>query len=140
MTGTEVKIVFDKACSNVIQNAILESTLRQAMGEIGVPAFSEEELAFAKDLQSSLSAADIAEEFGRYPKELEAALKEKPMAEVIIPYSPASNRSVGGSTDVGDVSWFTIILGTRCLKQNPSHPLGLNPAKAQIRLRQRRRR
>lgn len=106
MTGTEVKIVFDKACSNVIQNATLESTLHQVMGEIGVPTFSEEELAFAKDLQFSLSAADIAEEFGRYPKELEAALKEKPMAEVIIPYSPASNRSVGGSTDVGDVSWI----------------------------------
>ncbi|MDR7317134.1 hypothetical protein [Brevibacillus nitrificans] len=107
MTGTEVNIVFDKACSNVIQNATLESTLHQVMGKIGVPTFSEEELAFAKDLQSSLSAADIAEEFGKYPQELEAALKEKPMAEVIIPYSPVfSNRSVGGSTDVGDVSWI----------------------------------
>ena len=65
-----------------------------------MPTFSDEELAYAKELQSTLSAADIAEGLDKYLKELAVALKEKPMAEVIIP----TPLPFGGSTDVGDVS------------------------------------
>lgn len=107
MTGTEVEVVFDKACSNLVPNNTLESTLHGVLSEIGVPTFTEDELAFAKELQATLAAADIADELSRFPKELAAALKEKPLSEIIMPYSPAlSNRPIGGSTDVGDVSWL----------------------------------
>ncbi|RNB89769.1 amidohydrolase [Brevibacillus fluminis] len=107
MTGTEVEIVFDKACSNLVPNNTLESTLHGVLSEIGVPTFTEDELAFANELQATLAAADIADELSKFPKELAAALKEKPMSEIIMPYSPAvSNRPIGGSTDVGDVSWL----------------------------------
>lgn len=48
MTGTEVEIVFDKACSNVIPNKVLETVMYRSFQELGIPEHDEEELQLAK--------------------------------------------------------------------------------------------
>ncbi|HEX5565013.1 MAG TPA: M20 family metallopeptidase [Sporosarcina sp.] len=107
MTGTEVEIVFDKACSNLIPNKTIETKMHEVFTEIGLPQYTEEELAFAQQLQATLSRADIENDMGKMPKEVAAQLKGKAMADVIHPYNPDAEPSIFGSTDVGDVSWVT---------------------------------
>lgn len=106
MTGTEVEIVFDKACSNLIPNKTLETTMFEVLSKIGVPTFTEEEISYAEQLQSTLSDADKADAIRGLPKEVAGYLKDKAISDVIHPYSPdSSDKPIGGSTDVGDVSW-----------------------------------
>lgn len=107
MTGTEVEIVFDKACSNLIPNTTIETKMHEVFTEIGLPEYSEEELAFAQQLQATLSQADIENDMGKMPKEVAHQLKGKAMADVIHPYNMDATPSIFGSTDVGDVSWVT---------------------------------
>ncbi len=108
MTGTEVEIVFDKACSNLVPNTTLETKMYEVWNEIGLPEFNEEELKFAEQLQATLSEADIANEIDNLPKELAGVYKGKAMADAIHPYSvDQADTLLAGSTDVGDVSWVT---------------------------------
>lgn len=107
MTGTEVEIVFDKACSNLIPNSTLETTMYEVLNKIGLPGYDEDELQFAEQLQATLSAADKANEIDKMPRELANQLRDKAMSDVIHPYSPDGSKAIFGSTDVGDVSWLT---------------------------------
>lgn len=107
MTGTQVEIVFDKACSNLIPNSTLESKMYEVVNAMGLPDYSAEEIQFAEQLQSTLSSADIANEFAQMPWNVAKQLKNKAMSDVIQPYSPDVVKTIFGSTDVGDVSWLT---------------------------------
>jgi aminobenzoyl-glutamate utilization protein B len=107
MTGTEVEIIFDKACSNLIPNSTLETKMYEVLNEIGLPGYNEEEIKFAEQLQATLSNADKANEIDNMPKEVAKQLKSKAMSDVIHPFSPEMTKTIYGSTDVGDVSWLT---------------------------------
>ncbi|KAA9019025.1 M20 family metallopeptidase [Niallia endozanthoxylica] len=108
MTGTEVEMIFDKACSNLVPNTTLEEKMFEVINEVGLPKYTEEELQFAKRLQATLSQEDIDNEISNMPKEVANQLKTEAMANVIHPYSKdLANTLLSGSTDVGDVSWVT---------------------------------
>ena len=107
MTGTEVEIIFDKACSNLIPNSTLETKMYEVLNEIGLPGYNAEEIQFAEQLQATLSNADKANETDNMPKEVAKQLKNKAMSDVIHPFSPEMTKTIYGSTDVGDVSWLT---------------------------------
>jgi aminobenzoyl-glutamate utilization protein B len=109
MTETEVQIVFDKACSNLMSNSVLEKVLYKSMKEIPLPTYTDEELAFAKKMKpiledsaipsdSSLHTVTIAQK-----KEYVDRLKKELMADFIVEYEH-SDMPVPGSTDVGDCS------------------------------------
>ncbi|NWQ41959.1 amidohydrolase [Bacillus sp. EB106-08-02-XG196] len=125
MTGTEVEIVFDKACSNLMGNVTLNAKMAEVFEEVGVPSYTEEEIRFAKQLHASLSEEDKANEISKLPKEIARNLKDKPIFDMVYPYSDdIADAPLGGSTDVGDVSWIvpTAQVGTACwVLGTPAH-------------------
>lgn len=122
MTGTEVEIVMDKACSNYIPNNTLEKVMYANFNDVGAPQLTEEEKQYARQIKNTLSQADInndlqtANDFmGGKEKSILKALREKDVADMILPYE-YSAMLLSGSTDVGDVSWIapTAQLGVAC--------------------------
>ncbi|WP_280166058.1 M20 family metallopeptidase [Priestia aryabhattai] len=100
MTGTEVEIVFDKACSNVIPNKVLETVMYRSFQELGIPEHDEEELQLAKKIHSTLSE----QERNRTKKPIQN-VKDEALSRWLDPYE--GPLPLYGSTDVGDVSWIT---------------------------------
>lgn len=111
MTETDVEIVFDKGCSNVLSNSVLEQLLHDSMERVGVPEYTEEELAYAQQFTNTFSDAQFAADLGvacSTNKIKNAALKrireEGPMHKFVVPHE---HRDVDlmGSSDVGDASY-----------------------------------
>lgn len=108
MTGTDVSIHFDKACSNYIPNRALEKVLYGNLVEAGVEAYTEEEKKFAERIWNTLTD----EEKGHYLDAMKGfgyvgdgeEFTGKHLSESISPYFE-SEEVLKGSTDVGDVSW-----------------------------------
>ncbi|WP_288394471.1 M20 family metallopeptidase [uncultured Vagococcus sp.] len=110
MTGTEVEVHFDKACSNYMPNKVLSKLMSDTMFEVGAPNFNEEDIAFAKEMHASLSEDE--KKFMMVPpvtaveKQVLGANQGKVLADYIYPFNEAlTNIVMPGSTDVGDVSW-----------------------------------
>ncbi|UUZ87004.1 amidohydrolase [Paenibacillus sp. P26] len=109
MTGTEVSIVFDKACSNLIPNTVLETVMHRKFTELGIPQHDGQELQFAGAVRATLSEAEKAN-----PPGVPATMRDKDLADRLNPYE--SGLFLSGSTDVGDVSWIapTVQCTTAC--------------------------
>ncbi len=110
MTETEVTVHFDKACSNYMPNKVYSRLMAKTMEEVGAPKFDESDIAFAKEMHSSLT--DEEKKFMMVPpvtpieKQVLGANQGKVLADYIYPYNEAlGNITMPGSTDVGDVSW-----------------------------------
>ncbi|WP_312114934.1 M20 family metallopeptidase [Brevibacillus reuszeri] len=101
MTETEVEIVFDKACSNVVQNETIEQVMYKNFQDLGVPVHDEEELKLAKSVRATLT-----EQERQTAERLSADTLDPDMVSWINPYTGAT-IPLNGSTDVGDVSWIT---------------------------------
>ncbi|KPV44470.1 M20 family metallopeptidase [Alicyclobacillus ferrooxydans] len=102
MTDTTVEIVFDKACSNLVQNKTLEDVMQEKFERLGLPDYDTDELAFAAALRATLSDAEKN-------SVKDPAIRNKDIADRISPPEELSvAASAGnGSTDVGDVSLVT---------------------------------
>jgi aminobenzoyl-glutamate utilization protein B len=98
MTGTQVEIVFDKACSNIIPNTVLETVMYRNFKELGVPVHDEQELQLAKEVRATLSEQE------KNSVSLPSDMRDIDMANWLNPYQGTS--PLYGSTDVGDVSWI----------------------------------
>lgn len=99
MTGTEVEIIFDKACSELISNGVLDALIYRKFKELGIPTYTDEEKIFAEKIAKTLV-------------EVEKVIDSKEgMANWIQAEDAAS--TLAGSTDVGDVSW--IVPTSQCM-------------------------
>ena len=107
MTETEPEIIFDKACSNVIPNPIIEEELYKAFLEEGPMEFTEEEINYAKEFRNTFPEENIESENTIGPSQDKAGelnyLKSKILYDKILDYKH-SNELVMGSSDVGDCS------------------------------------
>lgn len=109
MTETQVEIVFDKACSNVISNSILEDVLYKSMKEISLPEYTEEEIKFAKAIKNTITATDINSDLsllgvrGMKKKELVERYKAGVMSDFVVEHQH-QEIDIPGSSDVGDCS------------------------------------
>ncbi len=109
MTETDVDIIFDKACSNVLTNNVLEELLDKTMHNIPLPTYTDEELKFAKEIQPTLNDAGIASDATlatldiTMKKKYIAKYKENLLPNFIVEYKH-SDAYIPGSTDVGDCS------------------------------------
>lgn len=109
MTETEVEIVFDKACSNVISNSILEDVLYETMKEISLPDYDEKDLEFAEKIKKTITDVDrnsdmslmFVSNFRR--KELANRYKEILMSDFVVEHTH-QDINIPGSSDVGDCS------------------------------------
>ncbi|KWF02876.1 M20 family metallopeptidase [Burkholderia pseudomultivorans] len=105
MTDCQVEIVFDKACSNLLENAVLNQVMYGHLQALGSAGFDAEDAALADAYQrQTLSAQDIETS----SRSLNQAWRDpKALFDGIDPYEPGKGRPICGSTDVGDVSWVT---------------------------------
>ncbi|EST53553.1 peptidase M20 [Brevibacillus panacihumi W25] len=99
MTGTEVAIIFDKACSNLLPNVTLNRVMHGKFEQLGVPQHSKEEQELAKEIRRTLSEADKQND-----TRADVSLIGKDLASHLEPFQE-NEISMSGSTDVGDVSW-----------------------------------
>nr|WP_317968936.1 M20 family metallopeptidase [Sporosarcina sp. T2O-4] len=102
MTGTEVEVVFDKACSNFIPNHTINTILGESMADIGPIPFTDEEQAQAREFQATFTKEDMGSgEMGMDGMKISA---DEPLVRKPLPYMKM-DKVMPGSTDVGDVSW-----------------------------------
>lgn len=114
MTGTEVKKKFIDGCSNTVPNATLEKVLYKNFEEVGVPHYTDEEMAYAKKIMESYEFAptELPGSAWKEDEKVKEFVEEKsqdgtrPLNDFLMPYVHTNTRSAG-STDVGDVSWLT---------------------------------
>lgn len=110
MTGTQVEILFDKACSNILSNSVVEELLHDSMVAVPLPTYTAEELDYASSMKVWFQDSDIAADLGvgfmenRQKKKMIAALREKPMADFVADHKHL-DVYVAGSSDVGDCSF-----------------------------------
>ncbi|MBP0622478.1 hypothetical protein J8I82_21445 [Cupriavidus sp. LEh25] len=105
MTGCEVEIRFDKACSNLMQNTALNRVMYAEMQQLGNLPVGAREREDASQHHATLPDCGVAEA-GR---SLASVLRGKPPAlfDGLRPFDPNDSELLYGSTDVGDVSWIT---------------------------------
>lgn len=113
MTGTQLEVRFDKACSNYVPNRTLEHAMFNHITEFGIPEYTEQERQFAEQIYNTLTKDDL------HNAKLNAARSggeegvlwcerqgNKVLTDEVLPYVE-SKELMYGSTDVGDVSWVT---------------------------------
>ena len=108
MTETSCRRKFIDGLAETIPNHALEALLYRNFSEVGVPAYTGEEQAFAAALAATYEAEGYLPGVGRQDAGYAAAVKAiKPagaMNDVLLPLYQGEAFSPG-STDVGDVSW-----------------------------------
>ena len=109
MTGTQVSIQLEKGCSNILVNHTLEEILYRNMKEVSLPAYTQEEYDFAKEIQSTIQgrvtmAERLEKSMGEKGRQLGEEFDRCGINRFILPYTPSA-KSISGSSDVGDVSW-----------------------------------
>ncbi len=110
MSGTTHDIEFITGCYDVLPNDVMSQLLYEKMVEAGELSFTEQEQAFAKELQSTFPDGALDRSFEGMKKKAKNEIpdenKEIPLWSEIIEHSD-NPPLMGGSTEVGDVSWIT---------------------------------
>ena len=118
MTGTQLEIVFDEGLSNTVPSFTLEAVMDEAFRELGVPAYTEEERAYAGRFKATFPAEGQLSDLPLSPADrmaLEDNVRSSELCDIYVPTLP-SDVCAMGSTDVGDVSWVvpTVTCNTAC--------------------------
>lgn len=106
MTGTTFETEFDSSSNSLIISDTISKVLYDNFEAIGTNTYTEEELAFAKEIQQSFD--------GDTSKPINDELREM----------PATPEFKASSTDIGDVSWLVPtarILATTVANGTPGH-------------------
>ncbi|MCF2557129.1 hypothetical protein JQM64_06300 [Fournierella massiliensis] len=109
MTETQVEIVFDKACSNVLSNSVLEQLLYDSMCAVPLPQHTEQELAFAAQIKVTYKDVDPGSDLsllgvtGAEKRRLARKYREMTMVDFVVEHRH-QDINIPGSSDVGDCS------------------------------------
>lgn len=111
MSGTTHDIEFITGCYDVLPNKTLSDLLLEKMQEADGITFTEQERAFAKELQATFPAGAVQRGFDWMEKSASSGIIAQeeihnPLWEQVLPHSETPPL-MGGSTEVGDVSWIT---------------------------------
>ncbi|HDN2510395.1 M20 family metallopeptidase [Providencia vermicola] len=111
MTGTQLEVRFDKACSNYVPNRTLEHAMFNHITEFGIPEYTDKERQFAEQIHNTLTKDDLrnaklnaARSGGEEGERWCERQGNKVLTNEVLPYVE-SKELMYGSTDVGDVSW-----------------------------------
>ncbi|MFX1511208.1 MAG: M20 family metallopeptidase [Promethearchaeota archaeon] len=107
MTETELEIEFLGGSSNLFPNITLEELLLKKMKAIGPPLFNEADLKFAEKIRENFPPMYFENMLAQLPKEMQGVveqLRDVTLCNEILPIL-GRGETLGGSTDVGDVSW-----------------------------------
>ncbi len=112
MTGTTMKKRVIDGTADVVPNSILEKALYKNYEEIGVPTYTDEEIAYAAEIVKTYEnpRTTLPGFAPNYDSKIAEFVREKikdgrPLNDFLIPHY-SSDASRAGSTDVGDVSWI----------------------------------
>ena len=112
MTGTTVSRHQIDGTSDTLSNTVLEELLYRNLQEAPLPAYTEEEVAYAQALKATFPDSRLPGHLSEENAQVKQFVLEKtqggarPLNDFVMPYVNASPFSPG-STDVGDVSWLT---------------------------------
>ena len=101
MTETEVTDSILAAVSNILPNDPLCDAMQRNLDMVGPPSFEKEDYAYADNFTKTFSVDDIDES---YKSVGIVRAEDTSLANFVVPKGVAP-QSLGGSTDVGDVSW-----------------------------------
>ena len=122
MTGTRMEMQFVKACSNLVDNTVIEEILQKNLEEVERVPYTDEEIAFAEKIAATYGGQKLELDavLSRYEKSRKSMVEEvvtpylrAPLNDFILPLMDVET-AMAGSTDVGDVSWVcpTAQIGT----------------------------
>ncbi|MFX1346973.1 MAG: amidohydrolase, partial [Promethearchaeota archaeon] len=126
MTETRLEINFLSGTYNPLRNDVVNNVIYAKMKELGPPIFNKDEQKFALELKKTIPPPD----FTGMKKIVPPDKWDKAMKNLQEPFFPVIARPLGkgtvaaGSTDVGDVSWYTPLgeFGTVCqVNGSPGH-------------------
>ena len=130
MTGTGLEKIFVDGTSNTVPNTTLEKLMHDNLSFVPLPEYTEEERAFAAELDATCPQSDELPGQGtKVVPEIYEAVAEmsdngrKSLNDFVIPFYSGSEFSPG-STDLGDVSWQTptVQVDTACFTaHSPGH-------------------
>jgi aminobenzoyl-glutamate utilization protein B len=110
MSGTRHELEFITGCYDLLPNKTLSDLLLAKMREVDGLKFTEQERAFARELQATFPAGAIERDFEWMKKSAGGGIAandiHNPLWEQVLPHSNTPPL-MGGSTEVGDVSWIT---------------------------------
>lgn len=111
MTQTTHDVEFITGCYDVLPNDVLSNLLLAKMMELGEMNFTEQEQSFAKELQETFPTGSVKRGYEWMEKSavsgaVEPDDRDVPLWEKVLPHS-STPPLMGGSTEVGDVSWIT---------------------------------
>ncbi len=110
MSGTTHDIEFITGCYDVLPNKTLSDLLLEKMQAVNDIKFTEQERAFAKELQATFPEGSVERDFEWMKKSAKGGIAaddlNNPLWEQVLPHSDTPSL-MGGSTEVGDVSWIT---------------------------------
>lgn len=101
MTETEVTDSILSAVSNILPNDPLCDAMQRNLDMVGPPSFEKEDYAYADNFTKTFSVDDIYESYKSIGI---VRAEDTSLANFVVPKGVAP-QSLGGSTDVGDVSW-----------------------------------
>lgn len=113
MTGTTMEMQFVKACSNLVDNTVIEEILQKNLEEVERYPYTQEELDFAEKMAASYGGQKLPLDvvLSRYEKSRKAEVEKLvtpylngTLNDFIVPLMDVE-EAMAGSTDVGDVSW-----------------------------------
>lgn len=118
MTDTKLEVLFDEGLSNTVPNFALEDIIAKAFQTVGVPTYTAEERAYAKQFKDSFSVEDQLSDipFGIADiMKLRENIKNSEICDYVVETIHTDHCEMG-STDVGDVSWVipTATVNTAC--------------------------
>jgi aminobenzoyl-glutamate utilization protein B len=109
MSGTTHNIEFITGCYDVLPNNTLANLLLEKMQAVAGIKFTEQERAFATELQATFPDGSVKRDFEWMQKSASAGIVaddiNNPLWEQVLPHSDTPPL-MGGSTEVGDVSWI----------------------------------
>src|SRR5690606_18198365 len=111
MSRTKVSVQVDTDCHEVIPNLPLSQLIERNFKKVGPPVFDDQDRQLAASLQEPLKT-DFDEKL------------DKPLHDVLEALPAEPYGAMGGSTDVGDVSWHvpTSGISTACFAAgSPGH-------------------
>jgi aminobenzoyl-glutamate utilization protein B len=110
MSGTTYEIDFVTGCYELLPNTVLSRLILEKLQAAGDLSFTDEEQAFAKQLQATFAPGTVAHAFALTQRlvscELDPAAIDIPLWGQILPHIDTP-MAMPGSTEVGDVSQIT---------------------------------